>query len=768
MPELFPKAPDQKYPNPISVEAINQLLHSVPRVITGSGVQMKRIGDRFIIEHVTPFAQSGPQIQNFLVMDEQEDYLNCVIFDFVDVEQSYDPDQGISLQELGLTGTVIKVAKPYWLQQTPFEGKVVVVDGAEVTITHLSSGQRKLINTTTGQTTIQALAPSYFAGDVVSAFDAQTSLVISGDPVSWTDLNTAARRWASDVVSVGTIELWFSARIADSSITKILDEGIESVTRTGPGLFVVVFDDSFVDEDSFTWAGSIGNDEDTFFEVSRTPISVTIQTKSGVDPADRFGIIVKGKIGEPIELELCGMCEEAPLLWCVRFNGMVPITSGPGPFCADCVNFDEDIAISYVGVSPSNNIWGQTQNCCNRWVSPPIVLCEAFDDPSVFGYYHVVLDVYLDGFDVPQVALMIIRADPSVSDPLQWGANNSFMHGRWMQPLGEWDCLTQLALPVVGGGLGFCSGNPPFVALIPNGCVPVCSVTVAFNDENLSIDATELTIFGTGFDSATPGNNIVTLNLGAACTVTAATSTSLTASITTPPSGGGALTAIVVVGSCDSGDPVQVATVVDNITRTPKGSDNIASGLLTVNLTIDDDSLLIVNVGVFGDFPTSIEFNGVPLTAAALSASGGGAQTKTGIYYLHVVSGVTADLEVDFPAAGMISIVQVNGLVDFTVDQTQTASDSSGSATPDIGATPTTAEANEYVQSAITLKDPGGTPPGTWQNSYTSGGQDENPIISGHDAWLIEGYRVLSTTDTPDGELSGVTSIFSGATATFS
>jgi len=67
---------------------------------------------------------------------------------------------------------------------------------------------------------------------------------------------------------------------------------------------------------------------------------------------------------------------------------------------------------------------------------------------------------------------------------------------------------------------------------------------------------------GTGFDAATPSANIVALSRGAAGTVTAANATSLTVTITTPPTSAGALTAVVSANGGTSGSPVQVANIV--------------------------------------------------------------------------------------------------------------------------------------------------------------------------------------------------------------
>ena len=61
--------------------------------------------------------------------------------------------------------------------------------------------------------------------------------------------------------------------------------------------------------------------------------------------------------------------------------------------------------------------------------------------------------------------------------------------------------------------------------------------TVTSSTANLAANAASMTIAGTGF-STTPANNIVTFSNGATGTVTAATATQLTVSLTTAPTAG--------------------------------------------------------------------------------------------------------------------------------------------------------------------------------------------------------------------------------------
>ena len=86
--------------------------------------------------------------------------------------------------------------------------------------------------------------------------------------------------------------------------------------------------------------------------------------------------------------------------------------------------------------------------------------------------------------------------------------------------------------------------------------------TVTANTANLADNAVSLTINGSGFDT-NPANDSVTFGNGVVGTVTAATSTQLTVTISTPPTALGSLTAVVTADGQSSGTAVQVATLVN-------------------------------------------------------------------------------------------------------------------------------------------------------------------------------------------------------------
>src|SRR5262249_3337649 len=108
----------------------------------------------------------------------------------------------------------------------------------------------------------------------------------------------------------------------------------------------------------------------------------------------------------------------------------------------------------------------------------------------------------------------------------------------------------------------------------------VAPPTVTQNAASLAITATSLTINGSGF-SITPANDSVAFNLGAVGSVTAATSTQLTVTLTTAPTSVGNLTAVVTANGGSSGAAVQVATVVPVVTSSMA---NLAANATTLTI----------------------------------------------------------------------------------------------------------------------------------------------------------------------------------------
>ncbi len=150
------------------------------------------------------------------------------------------------------------------------------------------------------------------------------------------------------------------------------------------------------------------------------------------------------------------------------------------------------------------------------------------------------------------------------------------------------------------------------------------SPVVTINSDSLNADASSITIYGFGFDT-TFANNTVVLNRGAIGSVTAATSNTLTVSLTTKPADAGSLTAVVTTNDISSGAPVQVALVKPVVTSS------------TADLAADAATLVIHGFG----FSTTLASNTVAFDNGATGTVT--AATNTAITVTFTVNPTSAD-----------------------------------------------------------------------------------------------------------------------------
>ncbi|MDX1929109.1 MAG: IPT/TIG domain-containing protein, partial [Pirellulaceae bacterium] len=117
----------------------------------------------------------------------------------------------------------------------------------------------------------------------------------------------------------------------------------------------------------------------------------------------------------------------------------------------------------------------------------------------------------------------------------------------------------------------------------------------------LAADATTLTINGFGFDK-TAANNSVVFDNGAVGSVTAATSTTLTVTLSTKPTTADALNAVVTTNGINSGAQVQVATVTPVVTEAtgnlPANSGTVVINGFGFSATASENSVLFNNDAV--------------------------------------------------------------------------------------------------------------------------------------------------------------------------
>ena len=207
--------------------------------------------------------------------------------------------------------------------------------------------------------------------------------------------------------------------------------------------------------------------------------------------------------------------------------------------------------------------------------------------------------------------------------------------------------------------------------------------TISASTGAVLINSTTLIITGTGFDSTTPSNNVVTLSNGATGVVTAATPTQLTVTLSTPAIG--SLTAVVNNG-ISSGAPVQVATIVPVITPS------------TANLAATASSISISGLGFD---PTPIN-DGVTFSGATSGTRTPTAASATG-------------LSVNLPSPVIAGILNAsmtsNGVSSGTPVQVATITPVVTSSTTSLAANATTVTINGFgfdptaANNAVTFND---------------------------------------------------------------
>ncbi len=207
-------------------------------------------------------------------------------------------------------------------------------------------------------------------------------------------------------------------------------------------------------------------------------------------------------------------------------------------------------------------------------------------------------------------------------------------------------------------------------ALSSGSAVQVATITpkVTAVTDNLAADTSTVIIQGFAFDS-TPGNNTVVFNNGAVGTVSAASSTELTVTLSTKPTTAGSLTAVVTTNGVASGTAVQVATVVPVVTNS---TSNLAASAATMTIsgfgfsTTAANNTVVFNNGAVGNVTAAtatsltVTFTTKPTTAGILTAvvttssnsSGAPVQVAT---VTPVVTVATANLAAD------ASTVTING-----------------------------------------------------------------------------------------------------------
>ena len=109
-----------------------------------------------------------------------DDYLACTVYD----------------ERRQLAGGNVKVAKPWMLRRTPFDGIAIVYpNGQTITYTYVDDRERDADDGATNET--QVMTPDYYVGEVIDAFEKMTGVLLpDGTYAIWQDRNTCGRFWA--------------------------------------------------------------------------------------------------------------------------------------------------------------------------------------------------------------------------------------------------------------------------------------------------------------------------------------------------------------------------------------------------------------------------------------------------------------------------------------------------------------------------------------------------------------------------------------------
>lgn len=247
-------------------------------------------------------------------------------------------------------------------------------------------------------------------------------------------------------------------------------------------------------------------------------------------------------------------------------------------------------------------------------------------------------------------------------------------------------------------------GNTPptagdLTALVTVGTIPAVTApkvaevkpVVTSGSQSLAADATTLTINGYGFLTGTPGDNTVAFDVGsgAAGTVTAATATTLTVTLSSAPTKAGVVTAIVTAAGGNSGEAVQVATAAPAVTTS---STNLGINTTSIQIagtrfdTTAANNTVVFNNGAVGTVRTAtatlltVDFTSQPTSVGDLTAvvTTNGQSSGTAVKVASVIPVVTTS-SLTLAANGTLTI---NGFgFDGTTEANNVVTLSSGTGT---------------------------------------------------------------------------------------
>lgn len=267
MPAFFDKRPQfEAEPNVHAsveqfVDALNRIQIMVPRGYIGRApIDVQRIDDQLIFSIDLSSQIFNPVIGTFVVIEEYDDLLKCVPFNYTyDEPQIHDEDLGTedsptTIQQHTIDALdaadaeaaleaeaeeaaedpdetdddgdeddggdpppptsnfkpgFVYIAKARLLQRTPFHEQTVTLRGLDVTYSYATELGRRTASSPGLRDENQVVTPPYFSGDIITAkgnlvtgYTTDDADVVSEEgelySVVWEDMNQGGRQWAVD------------------------------------------------------------------------------------------------------------------------------------------------------------------------------------------------------------------------------------------------------------------------------------------------------------------------------------------------------------------------------------------------------------------------------------------------------------------------------------------------------------------------------------------------------------------------------------------
>lgn len=159
--------------------------------------------------------------QYFQIVEEKADYLICKQYDFKTLR----------------AGTVsFNVAKPWFLRKAPFhsDDASITRDGFAYEYDAENPSKRTRTNTSTDETAVETVSPTYVAGDIVLGIKRGRDIGLTDDrstAIEWEETNATGRVWQEDLqILRGTV----TDATADAEVIDIFGNGYDqTATETG-------------------------------------------------------------------------------------------------------------------------------------------------------------------------------------------------------------------------------------------------------------------------------------------------------------------------------------------------------------------------------------------------------------------------------------------------------------------------------------------------------------------------------------------------------